>query len=58
MRRDIFPEMEGFMFATEGEAIPTYNYIQYIIKVPSIMFNLSHPSGSSSETIHHVIPSC
>jgi len=46
------------MFATEGEAIPTYNYIQYIIKVPSIMFNSSHPSGSSSETIHHVIPSC
>jgi len=40
-----------------GEAIPTCNYLQYIIKVPSITSNLSHPSAYS-ETVLHVSPSC
>ena len=40
-----------------GEAIPACKYLQYIIKVPSITCNLSHPSASS-ETILHVSPSC
>ena len=39
------------------EAIPACNYLQYIIMVPSITSNFSHPSASS-ETILHVSPSC
>ena len=39
------------------QAIPTRNCIQYIIKVPSITSNLSHPSASS-ETIQHLSSSC